>query len=67
MYKCKECKERFFEPSFKITTYEEYYGIDGGHTPLYLSLCPYCRSEKIEEIEMEETEDEQCDVDRENN
>lgn len=58
MYKCNSCDERFDEPVFKMTTYEEYYGIDGGHCTLYLYLCPYCRSEDISEINLEDEEDE---------
>ena len=67
MYKCNDCDKRFEEPEDKITSYEDYYGVDGGHSLLYLEICPYCGSEDIQEIRMEELEDEQCNVDWEDN
>ena len=53
MYKCNCCEEKFDKPVFKMTTNEE-----TGHKNLILYLCPYCRSEDISEINLEEKEDE---------
>ena len=67
MYRCNECDEKFVEPNEEQTTYEMFYGIDGGHTPLTIYRCPYCNSEDISEleiVEVEEDEDEYSDVDR---
>ena len=52
MYKCNECEEKFTEPVTEETTWEMFYGIDGGHTPLTLYKCPYCGSEDVSEIEI---------------
>lgn len=54
MYKCNECDETFIEPKREQTTWEMYLGIDGGNTSLTLLKCPYCESEDIVEINMED-------------
>lgn len=57
MYKCNECEERFLEPVETKTTYEMYLGIDGGNTPLTVYKCPYCGSEDISEINLEDEDE----------
>lgn len=57
MYKCNECDETFVEPTVDETTYETYLGIDGGNTRLLLYKCPYCGSEDISEINMEDEDE----------
>lgn len=60
MYKCKQCKAVFNEPYEEKTTYESLYGVSSefsDSTPLTISSCPYCGSERIKEYE-EELEDE---------
>lgn len=49
-YKCKNCGRTFHEKYVmtKHTSHEAIIGLSG-HTPLDLSVCPYCRSEDIEE------------------
>ena len=57
MYKCCKCDAIFDEPETLATTYEAYYGVGGeigGRHSLFLSICPECRYEEIEEIECEE-------------
>lgn len=56
MYKCNECEKRFVEPEEEKTTYEIYYGIPEGRTPLIINKCPYCKSEDIQEMEIKEDE-----------
>ena len=57
MYKCNECDETFVEPTVDETTYEMYLGIEGGNTRLLLYKCPYCGSEDISEINMEDEDE----------
>ena len=57
MYKCMCCKKVFLEPLRDETTYEMYLGIDGGNTPLTVYKCPYCGSEDINEINMEDEDE----------
>lgn len=57
MYKCNDCDEFFSEPLRDETTYEMYLGIDGGNTPLTVYKCPYCGSEDINEINMEDEDE----------
>ena len=57
MYKCNECDETFIEPKREQTTWEMYLGIDGGNTSLTLLKCPYCESEDIVEINMEDEDE----------
>lgn len=56
-YICNECDERFDEPDTEVTTYEDYYGVGSefdGRTRLEVSVCPYCGSEDIDEVDDEE-------------
>lgn len=49
---CKNCYAVFTQPKTIETTYEEFYGIcEDTNTPLVLEVCPYCKSEEIEETE----------------
>lgn len=60
MYKCKWCKESFYESDI---IYENGYDVIDAcgtdlHVPVTKSECPYCRSEDIYEIyDEDETDD----------
>ena len=60
MYHCFNCNEDFYEPGKVHTTYERYYGVSGefrNHTPMIISVCPYCGSDEIEEVDEDEEEE----------
>lgn len=53
MYRCPNCGKEFEEPSIRITSYEDYFGIwYPDRHELILNICPYCGSEEIEDEEM---------------
>ena len=60
MWHCFNCDEDFSDPSEEHTTYERYYGVSGefrNHTPMIISVCPYCGSDEIEEVNEDEEEE----------
>lgn len=57
-WKCENCDREVDELKEVATTYEAYYGVSSlfpDNTPMYLSVCPYCDSEDL--IEIEEDDD----------
>ena len=56
---CKKCKKNFNEPHYKRTSYEDEYGVGSmfpNKTYLAIEICPYCKSDDIEEYEDKEYE-----------
>lgn len=54
MYKCRNCRMIFEEPTRYCTTYESYFGVFDlfiSHTPFELYVCPYCEHSDYFEIE----------------
>ena len=59
-YRCDNCGETFEEPDYELTSYEDYYGVSSlfpDRHYMYLSVCPNCGSEDIEEFDDEEEEE----------
>lgn len=53
---CYDCGNPFDEPDTKRTSYEDIYGVGrefSGRTMVNVYICPYCKSDDIEEEEEE--------------
>lgn len=62
MYKCQNCNKTFNEDEAGEvhTTYEAEYGVSGelaSRSPLNYLVCPYCKSDDLEECEEDEDEE----------
>lgn len=60
LYKCYKCKEIFDENKVETRddgNYEEYWG-SKVWMPSIVSICPYCKSEDIDEYDENEEENE---------
>lgn len=59
-YWCYNCSRKFDDPIVKTTTKARLFGVDEmpNDERITIELCPYCKSDEIDEI-VEEDEDEE--------